>query len=151
MYIHSNILVLDNGMWSIKTGFAGDEAPRHLERSLVGVCKNKTISRKIHHKEFYSGQDILSKREILNIKSPVKMVDYSHIEENVKNYLEGSNLQESEKKEKVDEHQKLISFKKEKEKKDSMISKKNAKLVQKSTGEFNENTIKGNSSIVINF
>jgi actin-related protein len=141
MHIHSNILVLDNGMYSIKTGFAGDEAPRHLERSLIGVCKNKTISRKIHHKEFYSGQDILSKREILNIKSPVRMVDYSHIEDNVRDYLEGSNLYETNEDDPVQE--KLIEFKKENKKKESVFVKDTTKLISKSTGEFTESDITG--------
>lgn len=87
MNSHSNVLVMDNGMWSIKTGFAGDEAPRHLQRTLVGTCNNKTISRKIHKKEFYSGQDILDKKSILDIRSPVSLEDYFHVESFVHQHL----------------------------------------------------------------
>ena len=114
----------------MKTGFAGDEAPRHLERSLVGVCKNKTISRKIHHKEFYSGQDIISKKEILNIKSPVQMVDHSHIEHAVNDFL-GRNMKDSP--QKLDENnsskikQKRISFEKQSLTKKSSLKKSMSK------------------------
>ena len=123
MHIHSNILVQDNGMWSIKTGFAGDEAPRHLERSLVGVCKNKTISKKIYHKEFYSSQNILSKKEILNIKSPVQMVDCSHIEDSVR-VFEGKGVPRAD-----DEEEKDISFE---QKKKSLLKMKDSKSATKS-------------------
>jgi CRISPR/Cas system type I-B associated protein Csh2 (Cas7 group RAMP superfamily) len=118
MHVHSNTLVLDNGMWSIKTGFAGDEAPRHLERSLVGLCKNKTISQKIHHKEFYSSQYILKKKEILNIRSPVEMVDCSHVEKRL------------ETQDQIDQRQ--ISLKKEEAKKKGLLKSKDSKSTTKS-------------------
>ena len=37
-------MVLDSGFWEMKIGFAGDEAPRYTERSLVGYSKNKAIT-----------------------------------------------------------------------------------------------------------
>lgn len=143
MDIHSNILVMDNGMWSIKTGFAGDEAPRHLERSLVGICKNKTISRKIHHKEFYSGKDILEKREILNIKSPVQMVNFSHIEDFIHNYMDSSKIQTSEEKIKDQSYTEPDAASKENKPKNSLLDQKHPKLVSKSTGELSEGEIPG--------
>ena len=87
MQTHSDILVLDNGLWSMKCGFAGDEAPRHLERTIIATSKNATISEKIHRKNFYNAKDIMAKSNYLDILSPVSIADPSHIERSIDSFL----------------------------------------------------------------
>lgn len=66
-----NILVLDSGLWEMKVGFAGDEAPRFLQRSVVGVPKNTAISISSGHPDIYIGNDVAPHAEVLDILRPL--------------------------------------------------------------------------------
>ena len=40
----SKVVVIDSGLWEMKIGFAGDEAPRYIDRSVIGYSKNEAIT-----------------------------------------------------------------------------------------------------------
>ena len=92
---------------------------------------------------FYSGQEILKKREILNIKSPVQMVDFSHIEKYIFDSTKKNKSQISEENIGKNENKESKLANKENKSKNSFLENKNHKLVSKSTGEFIENEIPG--------
>ena len=58
---------IDNGSGSIKAGFAGDEAPRSIFRTLVGHSKVPQSS-----SEPCFGKDCLGKSPVLTISSPIE-------------------------------------------------------------------------------
>lgn len=70
-----NILVLDNGLWEMKVGFAGDEAPRYLQRSLVGFPKNPAITVSSGHPEIYIGNEVQPHADVLDIRRPLQGTD----------------------------------------------------------------------------
>ena len=68
---NKNTLVLDSGLWEMKIGFAGDEAPRHLQKSIVGCPKNPAITVSSGHTDIFIGNDVYPHKEVLDLKSPV--------------------------------------------------------------------------------
>jgi len=66
-----NILILDSGLWEMKIGFAGDEVPRFLQRSVIGVPKNPAISISSGHPDVYIGNDVAPHAEVLDILRPL--------------------------------------------------------------------------------
>lgn len=70
-----NILVLDNGLWEMKVGFAGDEAPRYLQRSLVGFPKNPAITVSSGHPEIYIGNEVQPHADVLDVRRPLQGTD----------------------------------------------------------------------------
>ena len=65
-------IVIDNGSFYIKAGFNGDEEPKKVLRNIIG--KNKYDYEKIggDEKEIFIGEEALIKRDMLNIKYPMK-------------------------------------------------------------------------------
>lgn len=51
---------IDNGSFTIKAGFAGDEAPRTVFPTLLGKSRNSD-------KEFYVGRDTFQRYNQLNV------------------------------------------------------------------------------------
>lgn len=51
----------------MKVGFAGDEAPRYLERAVVGYSQNYAITASEDNKENFVGERALDKENFLNI------------------------------------------------------------------------------------
>lgn len=45
----------------MKIGFCGDEAPRYLERSLIGYSKNLAITSSGENREILVGEKVLEK------------------------------------------------------------------------------------------
>jgi actin-related protein len=52
---------IDNGSGTIKAGFAGDEAPKSVFRTVVGRPDKSAKSQPPGDKEFYIGRDCLQK------------------------------------------------------------------------------------------
>lgn len=58
---------IDNGSGTIKSGFAGDEAPRSIFRTIVGKPKVP-----LNDKEFYVGRDCVQRSSSLQLSHPVE-------------------------------------------------------------------------------
>jgi len=69
---NSRVIILENGLWEMKLGFSGDEAPRYLQQSIVGYPKNSAVTVSSGNKEIFIGREAAQHEHILNIHSSLK-------------------------------------------------------------------------------
>ena len=67
-----NSIVVDIGSGYTKAGFTGEDGPRCVFPSLVGMPRNPGILVGMEQKEYYVGEESLSKMDIMNFYTPVE-------------------------------------------------------------------------------
>ena len=65
-------VVIDNGSFEIKAGFAGDKTPRSIFRAAVGHVRNNGLAIATGGRRTLVGDRAIEKRGILNMKNPIR-------------------------------------------------------------------------------
>ncbi|MEN2495404.1 MAG: hypothetical protein MHMPM18_000039 [Marteilia pararefringens] len=76
-------VIVDNGTGRIKAGFAGEDAPRYVQESVVGIKKNKQVIISQHERTIYVGEEAMRSRGILKLEYPIsggKVKNWEHME-----------------------------------------------------------------------
>ncbi|ELP86615.1 actin, putative [Entamoeba invadens IP1] len=78
----NNVIVIDNGSSTIRAGFAGDDCPRSVFPTVVGVPKTLIKMIGCGTRESYVGEEAISRMSVLHITHPIhdgKVVNYDDL------------------------------------------------------------------------
>jgi len=65
-------IIIDIGSGHMKAGFASDDAPRNLIPMMLGKPKSKGALVGMDQKEWYIGNEVVAKKQFLNVEYPVE-------------------------------------------------------------------------------
>jgi actin len=83
LFLNYSSIIVDIGSGVIKAGFSGEDGPRSVFPSMVGIPKMPGLLVGMEQKERYVGNDAISKLEIMNFLSPIQkgeIVDWDKFE-----------------------------------------------------------------------
>jgi len=63
--------MIDIGSYNIKAGFSGEDAPKIMIPTIIGRAKFPGILVGMESKDFYVGNEAMSKKHLLNLSEPV--------------------------------------------------------------------------------
>jgi len=72
MVEESQVIVIDNGAYMCKAGFAGDDVPRSVFPPIIGRPKLHALLCSPAQRDFYIGDEAVTKHGLLNLQSPLK-------------------------------------------------------------------------------
>jgi actin len=81
--VNYSSVVIDCGSGIIKAGFGGEDGPRSIFSSVVGIPKMPGLLVGMEQKERYVGEEAIAKMDIMNFSSPIKkgeIVDWNKFE-----------------------------------------------------------------------
>lgn len=81
--INYSSLVIDCGSGIVKAGFGGEDGPRSIFSSVVGIPKMPGLLVGMEQKERYVGEEAIAKMDIMNFSSPIEkgeIVDWNKFE-----------------------------------------------------------------------
>lgn len=70
--LDSKALIIDNGTGTIKTGFAGEDAPRSIFPTVVGKPKQQGLMVGLDQKDIYIGHEVKEKKSVLKLEYPIE-------------------------------------------------------------------------------
>ena len=76
-------IMIDIGSFNIKSGFSGEDAPKVVMPTIIGIPKFQGILVGMDQKDFYVGNDAKNKKHLLNLANPVEngiIQDFDQIE-----------------------------------------------------------------------
>ena len=65
-------VIIDIGSGIIKSGFGGEDGPRNIFNSIVGIPKMPGIMVSMGQQERFVGDEAISKLEIMNFNAPIQ-------------------------------------------------------------------------------
>ena len=83
MQTNYNSVIIDVGSGLIKVGFGGEDGPRNIVNSIVGIPKMAGLKVGMEQKERYIGEEAISNFEFMNFYSPIQrgeVVDWDKFE-----------------------------------------------------------------------
>ena len=70
--LNYSTIIVDLGSGIIKAGFGGEDGPRNIFNSVVGIPKKLGMMVGMEQRERYVGEEAISKLEIMNFSSPIQ-------------------------------------------------------------------------------
>ena len=76
-------IIIDVGSGLMKVGFSGEDGPRNIFNSIVGIPKMAGLKVGMEQKERYVAEEAISNAEFMNFYSPIR----SHIKRRIYEFL----------------------------------------------------------------
>lgn len=83
IHVNYSSVIIDCGSGIVKAGFGGEDGPRSIFSSVVGIPKMPGLLVGMEQKERYVGEEAIAKMDIMNFSSPIQkgeIVDWNKFE-----------------------------------------------------------------------
>ena len=74
--VNFSSVIVDCGSGIVKAGFSGEDGPRSIFSSVVGIPKMPGLLVGMEQKERYVGEEAISKMDIMNFSSPIQTMTH---------------------------------------------------------------------------